>query len=91
MATWTMTLLTPHDSSVMSSLVQYSDPTARRKELFDQLEEPAARMVAEAYFDDQKYAEAPADVRATVDHLRAWVQNNRHRRAEARRRPGRVR
>jgi hypothetical protein len=77
-----MLLLTPHDSSVLTSLVQYERPSQKRSKLFGSLEEPSARIVAEAYFDTEKYAEAPDDVRATVDHFRAWVENNRRRRSE---------
>ena len=77
-----MVLLTPHDSSVMASLVQYTKPSARRDELLDSLQAPEARKVAEAFFDDQKYNVAPPDVQATVDHLRAWVVNNEHRRQQ---------
>ncbi len=88
MATWSMVLLTPHDSSVLMSLVQYTRASEERQKVLDSLQKPDARMVAEAFFDSQKYAEAPEDVRATVDHFRAWVENNKRRRAqrEARRR-----
>jgi hypothetical protein len=87
-----MVLLTPNDSSVLTSLVQYTLlPGEGHRELLDSLEKPEARMVAEAFLDPQKYAEAPEDVRATVDRFRAWVENNRRlrRQREARRHSGR--
>ncbi|HUO28600.1 MAG TPA: hypothetical protein VMU80_05255 [Bryobacteraceae bacterium] len=82
MAAGSMVLLTPHDSSVLSSLVQYSRPSDRRQQLLDSLEKPDARMVGEAFFDDQKYEKAPEEVRLTVDQFRAWVDNNKHRRLQ---------
>jgi small-conductance mechanosensitive channel len=73
-----MVLLTPHDSSVLTGLVQYTRlPGDEQRKLLDSLEKPEARMVADAFLDPQKYAQAPDDVRATVDRFRAWVENNR--------------
>lgn len=86
-------MLTPHDASVLTSLAQYTRLSERREELLNSLEKPDARMVGEALFDPQKYAEAPDDVRATVDRFRDWVENNKRRRLqrEARQRSSRAR
>ena len=76
MAAGTMVLLTPHDSSVLTGLVQYTLLAGdEQRKLLDSLEKPEARMVADAFLDPQKYASD--DVRATVDRFRAWVENNR--------------
>ena len=73
-----MVRLTPHDSSVMTALVQYTRPSEEsKKELLDELQSPDARLVGEAFLDLQKYAAAPDHIRATVDYLREWVENNR--------------
>jgi len=92
MAAGTMVLLTPHDSSVLTGLVQYTRlPGDEQRKLLDSLEKPEARMVAEAFLDPQKYAGAPEDVRATVDRFRNWVENNKRlrRQRDARRRSSR--
>jgi len=92
MAVVTMVRLTPHDSSVMTELVQYAHPSDERKrKLLDELHSPEARQLGEAFHDPQKYAEAPDHIRATVDYFRAWVENNKRlrRQREARRRVGR--
>jgi hypothetical protein len=82
MATWSMVMLTPQDASVLTSLAQYTRPSERWEELLNSLEKPDARMVGEALLNPQKYAEAPDDVRATVDRFRAWVENNKRRRLQ---------
>jgi hypothetical protein len=88
-----MVRLTPHDSSVMTALAQYSNPSDQRKqELLDDLKSTEARLVGEAYLDPQKYDQAPDYVRATVDYLRKWVENNKRLRLnrEARQRSSRA-
>lgn len=58
----------------------------------NELKTEEARQVGEAYLDRQKYAQAPDYVRATVDYLREWVENNKRLRLnrEARKRSSRA-
>jgi hypothetical protein len=86
-----MVQLTPHDSAVLSSLVQFDRlPVEKRRELVNELESPDAKMVGEAVLDRQKYAESPEPIRATVDRFEEWLEANRRlRRRRAKRRAGR--
>jgi|SRR5580700_1159234 hypothetical protein len=72
-----MVQLTPHDSAVLSRLVQFVQlPVQKRKEILSELESDEAKMVGEAVLDPQKYAESSELVRATVDRFREWSQAN---------------
>jgi len=71
-----MVLLSPHDTSRLTRLVSTLS-TERQRMLLEEIEDPEALMVGEAYIDQQKYDEAAPRVRATVDQFRLWVENNR--------------
>ncbi len=78
-----MVRLTPHDSSVITALVQHTSHSDEgKKELLDELQSPEARLVGEAFLDSQKYAAAADHIRATVDYLQAWVENNKRLRVK---------
>ena len=83
-----MLRLTPHDSSVMTALIQYTHPSDETRKLLDELQSLEARKLGEAFHDQQKYDDAPEHIRNTVDYFREWVENNRRlrRQREARRR-----
>ena len=70
-------MLTPHDSSVLSRLVQFRLPEQRRLELLSGIEDEDARKVGEVVLDPQKYDGASADVRASVDRFNGWHEANR--------------
>jgi hypothetical protein len=87
-----MVQLTPHDSAVLSRLVQFGRlPAEKRRELLGELESEDARRVGEVVLDPQKYAESPEQIRATFDRFEQWLQANRRlgRRRAIRRRTGR--
>jgi len=72
-----MVELTPHDSAVLSRLVQFSGlPFEQRKEMLTELSGDA-RMVGEAVLDPLKYSASPQPVRATVDRFQNWLEANR--------------
>jgi len=74
--------MSPRDVSVIMGLVQYAPTSERWRELMNDLKGPEALQVAEAFFDQRKYDDAPEDVRATVDYLRKWLENTQQRRRE---------
>ena len=84
-----MVELSPHDSSVLSRLVQFQNiPLEERRLLLKELESKDARMVGEAFLDREKYKTSPEKVRATVDRFDQWHAANLRagrRRALARR------
>lgn len=87
-----MVQLTPHDSAVLSRLVQFGRlPVEECRKLLSDLVSEDARMVGEVVLDPQKYAESPEQIRATVDRFEQWLQANRPlgRRRAIRRRSGR--
>jgi hypothetical protein len=89
-----MVPLTPHDSAVLTQLVQFSRLSLeKRKEILEQLKSEDARKVGEVVLDRHKYATSPADVRATVDRFDQWLEANRRlgRQRSIRRRTARVR
>ena len=89
-----MVQLTPHDSAVLSRLVQFSGlPDEKRRELLGELQSDDAKMVGEVVLDRQKYDESPEQVRATVDRFEEWLKANRRlgRGRTIRRRTGRSR
>jgi hypothetical protein len=70
--------LTPHDSSVLSRLVQFGRlGPQKRREILSQLDSHDARMVGEAVLDEQKYSESSDSIRATVDRFKKWSEANR--------------
>jgi hypothetical protein len=85
-----MLQLTPHESALLSRLVQFSQlPAEERRNLVNELTGDA-RLVGEVVLEPHKYAEAPEPIRATVDRFEQWLQANRRlgrRRAIRRRWP----
>jgi hypothetical protein len=89
-----MVQLTPHDSAVLSRLVQFGRlPAEKRKEILSEVESAEARMVGEVVLDPQRYSESTPEVRATVDRFQEWSRTNRRlgRHRTAHRRPARTR
>ena len=73
-----MVRLSPHDSAVLSRLVQFGSLSEQKRQaIFDELESAEARRVGEAVFDPKKYSTSSALVRATVDRFRKWSEANR--------------
>lgn len=73
-----MVELTPHDSAVLSRLVQFGRlGTQKRQEILSKLDSHDARLVGEAVLDEQKYSESSESVRATVDRFKKWSDANR--------------
>jgi len=88
-----MIRLTPHDSSVMTALAQFTGvPPERKRALLDALESTEAREVGAALLDRQVYHQAPPRIRDTVDYFLRWVENNKRlgREREVRRRKSRA-
>jgi hypothetical protein len=73
-----MVQLTPHDSAVLTRLVRFGRlPIEKRREILGELEGEDARRVGEAVLDSQKYSESSDQVRATVDRVQKWLDQNR--------------
>jgi hypothetical protein len=71
-----MVVLTPHESAVLSRLVQFGRlPVEHRRKMLDELSGDA-RMVGEVVLDRQKYDGSPEHVRATVDRFDQWHEAN---------------
>jgi hypothetical protein len=72
-----MVQLTPHDTAVLSRLVQFGRLPDEKRKLLEELRANEAKMVGDALLDKLKYSEAPPRVRATVDRFREWSVANR--------------
>lgn len=87
-----MVQLTPHDSSVLSRLVQFRRLSKeRRQEIWSELESPDAKKVGEVVLDPERYHTSPQAVRDTVDRFKQWFEANQKagRQRAVRRRAGR--
>jgi hypothetical protein len=83
----TMVRVSPHDSAILSQLVQFSGiiPPDEKIQLLNELQAAEARQVAEAILDPAKLFEAPEPVQRTANRYKEWVENNK-RLGELRRR-----
>ena len=71
----TMVPVNPHDSAILSQLVQFTGmPLDLKLELLAKLETPEARQVGEAILDPAKLSGAPEPVQQTANRYKEWVE-----------------